>query len=31
MKTAYNLYENNLTLFIFCYKNSLYISAYGDK
>jgi len=31
MKTAYSLYKNNLAYFIFCYKNSLYISPYPDK
>ena len=28
MKTTYNSYKNNLTLFIFCYRNNLYISTY---
>jgi hypothetical protein len=27
MKTTYNLIKNNLTLFILCYKNSLYINT----
>jgi hypothetical protein len=31
MITTYSLYENNLTYFIFCYRNCLYISAYHNK
>jgi hypothetical protein len=31
MKAAYSLYDNNVTFYIFCYRNSLYINSYDDK